>query len=117
MGDKPVPYKDVKWALEDYVQVTLISHDPEGVRTIYLVTRIDFSWAGHRRVSPYVMPWDHSLVLDFPGDSLLLLINGQFMLEATESEELLKWATLTDAVSLSPHFPAPGTCVTTRWEG
>lgn len=112
MPVEKIPYADVTWALKNDVHVTLIYHDPNGIRTTFLVSRIHI---GPIPSGQYYKPWGHALVLEF-SDSPFLEINGQVIPEALEPEELIKWATLVDAVSLSPHFPDGGDWVTTRCE-
>lgn len=103
-----VPYRDIQWALREEVQVTLIAHEATGTRTVYLVSRTTFGSVIDKR---HPMPWDIALVLDFEDDTLL--INGMVFDESL-SGDLIHWAELVDAVSLSPSFPKPGDCVTTE---
>lgn len=104
---EPIPYGEVLWALREDVQVTLILHDPNGVKTIYLVTKTLRPWNYASK------PWNYALVLEFSDDGEVI-VNGQ--LRIPESDQM-DWATLVDAVSLSPHFPTPGDFVTTRVRG
>lgn len=101
-----IPYAEVTWALHEMVQVTLLSHDDDGLRTTYLVTRHAFGPVIDKRS---LKPWDHALVLEF-GDSGEVVING----DLHTSNDLIAWAQLVDAVSLSPYFPELGDYVTTE---
>jgi hypothetical protein len=100
-----IPYEETLWALREDVHVTLISHDADGLRTVFLVTRIH----PIPQSASYRKPWQLALVLEFD-DSGAVRINGDLL----NSRDLLKWASLVDAVSLSPHFPKLGDYVTTR---
>lgn len=109
MSAEKIPYSDVQWALKNEVHVTLI--DAESGHTTYLVARVHI---GPIPSGQYSRPWGHALVLDFDDDTLV--INGQDIPESNDPEELLKWATLVEGVSLSPYLARPGEYVTTRLE-
>jgi hypothetical protein len=118
MASMDITYRDILWALREDVQVTLLDHDPNGVRTLYLVTRtlLENATRSYSRGScPYTAPHDHALVLDFVDDRLV--INGIFIEAANTDKELIDWSQLVDAVSLAPSFPTFGACVTTRVRG
>jgi hypothetical protein len=106
--EEHIPYAEVTWALRETVQVTMIWHDFDELKTTYLVTRLLFGPVIDKRS---VKPWDHALLLEF-GDSGEVVINS----DLHNSNDLEKWSELVDALSLSPYFPELGDYVTTEVE-